>query len=170
LRPQSLFRSADISSLSYVRDEAAFQNPIRTFLRHSGYDTRERHSGTVLRAWRTKKKAAGADATHGHSRTKHKTRFSNPAGVPPIEHLCPQMESGNLRVDERDGMKHRIDSYRRRSIPEPASITATASLLTDTVLLRFFWCQRIGHDADRSPLSERRGNNAGHPTHDREQT
>src|SRR6266478_5484161 len=25
---------------------------------------------------------------------------------------------------------------------------------------RFLWCRRIGHDADRSPLPERRGNNA----------
>jgi hypothetical protein len=33
----------------------------------------------------------------------------------------------------------------------------------------FLWCRRIGHDADRSPLPERRGNNARQPTNDREQ-
>src|SRR6267142_6117700 len=31
---------------------------------------------------------------------------------------------------------------------------------TDAVLLRFSWCRRISYDADRSPLPERRGNNA----------
>src|SRR6266851_7179138 len=33
----------------------------------------------------------------------------------------------------------------------------------------FLWCRRISHDADRSPLPERRGNNARQPTNDREQ-
>jgi hypothetical protein len=33
----------------------------------------------------------------------------------------------------------------------------------------FLWCRRISHDADRSPLPERRDNNARQPTNDREQ-
>jgi hypothetical protein len=42
---------------------------------------------------------------------------------------------------------------------------------TDTVLLRFsfLWCRQISHDADRSPLPERRGNNARQAPNDREQ-
>src|SRR6267154_1799351 len=40
---------------------------------------------------------------------------------------------------------------------------------TDTVLLRLFLVSTNRHDADRSPLQERRGNNAQQPTNDREQ-
>jgi hypothetical protein len=40
---------------------------------------------------------------------------------------------------------------------------------TDTVLLRFFWCRRIGMMPTDHPLPERRGNHARQPTNDREQ-
>jgi hypothetical protein len=40
---------------------------------------------------------------------------------------------------------------------------------TDTVPLRLFLVSTNRHDADRSPLPERRGNNARQPTNDRKQ-